>query len=248
MKKLEGKTIVVIGATGDIGSVLCKCFFEAGANIVLGARSKENLIQIQNSFDLGKTDVRERSMNLSTDANKPVEVDNLLKAAFGKFGRVDAVILSVGTWQRLGIDDKYEDAAKSFDFLYNSIFKPTAVAAFVAQKFLREHGGGLIVNISSHVAVRPYLKGNLSYGPMKAASRHLMFSLIAELANTLVRITDIQPALVDTPKNRAALPQVKEDEWKGAVKPGSIADWITENIDNNDILPEKLFESKVKVD
>ena len=240
MKRLDGKTIIIVGASGGIGSVLAREFNKEGANLILSARNKEKLDAVKRSLP------NKHSAVIPTDASSMQEVNALFQKAKRKFGRIDAVITSVGTWDRLTFSDNLKKAEEMFDRHYKSILKPAFDIAFTAQQYFRRQKSGLIVNISSHAAVRPYLKGNDSYGPMNAAKRQLILCLAAELADTEVRFCDIQPATVNTIENRKFLKS--EEKRRAAVQPEAIAEWIIQNFNNFDIPLEKLFDSSVKLE
>lgn len=235
--KLKHKTIVVVGATGGIGRVLCREFYNHGANVVLVARTKEKLENLQSS--LGK----ERTLAIPADATFAPNMEEVFKIASKKFGKVDVVIISAGSWKRLSTGETALQASVSFEELFKSIFLPTAITAFVAQKFFRGQDEGFIVNISSHAALRPHLPGNLSYGAMKAAGRHYMLSLRAELDGSGVKVCDLQPAIVNTEENNRFL-ETAEKKNK-AVQPREIAKWIIKFIDYPHVPAEKLFDSDV---
>ena len=237
--KLTNKTIIVVGATGGIGRVLCHEFYNHGANVVLVARTREKLEDLQVSMGIGQ----ERTLVIPADATSVADMEKVFRAAGKKFGKVHTLVISAGTWKRLSVDDMASQANASFEELYKSIFLPTAIAGFVGQKFFKRQGEGFIINISSHAAIRPHLKGNLSYGAMKAAARHYMLSLRAELCNTGVKVCDLQPAIVNTPENGQLL-ATKEQREK-AVQPETIAKWIIKFIDYPHVPAEKLFDSDV---
>lgn len=238
--KLESKVIMVIGATGGIGSVLAQEFHREGATVVLTARTKEKLKTLAEK--LGK----ERTLVIPTNAANMASVRSLFALARHELGHLDAVVISAGTWDQLSVGDTPERASQLIEGHYLGIFRPSFVTGFAAQEFFRERGGGgLIVNISSHAAIRPELAGNLTYGPMKAAARHFMLSLRHELASTNVRVTDIQPAIVNTPNNAGMLNT--PDKRKKAVQPEAIAEWIIANLDNPNIPAEKLFDSEIRL-
>lgn len=234
---VTGKTIIVVGASGGIGSVCARTFAEAGARLVLSARTESKLIALAEM--LPTKDV----LIVPADASKAEDVKQLFERAKEHFGVVDGVLIAAGTWKRLGIDDSVQDAIALAESHFQGLFLPTLVVGQVAQQFFRKQGHGLIVNISSHAAVRTDLPGNLTYGPMKSAARHFMVSLVPELVRTGVRVTDIQPAIVNTP-DAAALLDTPEKRAK-AVQPEAIAEWIIENFDHPVISTEKLFPSDV---
>lgn len=237
MKKLKGKTVVVVGATGGIGRVLTSEFYSAGANVVLVARTLEKLWNLQSTLGTN------RVLTVQTDATVVSDVKSLFQKATKKFGIVDAVVISAGTWERLSVNNLPEEALESSKKLFQSIFLPSMMVGFVAQEYFRKQGYGLIANISSHAAVRPWLQGNLSYGSMKAAARQYMLALRHELAGTGVTVTDIQPAIVNTDEAGHLLDT--EQKRNKAVQPEEIAMWIAQQIGKKKVPAEKLFDSDV---
>lgn len=236
--KLKDRIVVIFGATGGIGSVLSRKFHSEGAGVVLVARTQSKLLEL--AKDLGN----ERVLVKAKDLSDLYTVDALFKEIENEFGMPDGVIISVGSWQQVSIRSSFSDAFSLAEAHFRNLFLPCFGISFVAQKFLVGQGrGGLIANISSHAAVR-LLRGNLTYAPMKAAARSLMLNLREELVGTGVRVTDIQPAIVNTPDNLSFLNERGLDPAE-AVQPEDIADWIIKNFDNPEIPAERLFESSV---
>ncbi len=235
MKTISGKVIIVVGATGGIGSVLVRVFLEQGAHVVLAARDEKKLEALFAQCD------PTRSAYVPSDATSVENIRNLLDFAVKKFGTIDAIVNATGTWSRTSIDNSPEEIVEIFDKHYHALLKTTVVIASVAQEFFRAQGKGLIVNISSHAALRPHLIGNLSYGAMKAASRHFIHSLIYELADTPVRLTDLAPAIVNSGETKLLLDT--EEKRALAVQPETIAMWIIDHIDDPDIPEGHLFDS-----
>jgi short-subunit dehydrogenase len=233
------QTVIIIGATGGIGSVIARRFAEAGMRVVLSARTKEKLMELKAS--LGTDD----AFIIPADASKIEDVENLFKTVQTDFGGMSAVVIAAGTWKQLSINADTEDALELAEKHFHALFLPSFIVGFVAQKFLRIQGHGLIANVSSHAALRPELDGNLTYGPMKSASRHFMLALRHELEGTGVRVSDIAPAIVNTP-DAAGLLDTEEKRSK-AVQPEAIADWIIEHLEDPSIPASKLFDSEIKL-
>ena len=162
-----------------------------------------------------------------------------------KFGDVDGIVISAGTWKQLSKDSPTDDAVVLAENHFRSIFLPSFVIGFVAQKFFRDQGHGLIVNISSHAALRPELEGNLTYGPMKAASHQFTLALKNELKGTGVRAVDIAPAIVNTDEAVGMLDT--EDKRARAIQPEAIAQWIIDEFNNPNIVSTKLFKSDITI-
>ncbi len=238
MEKIS-KNIIVVGASGGIGSVLAKVFCEQGHQVVLAARGIDKLLAIQAELGTNNTIV------VPTDASDLSSVENLFSETQKAFGSVDAIVISAGTWKRLSLNDDASEAESLVKEHFGKIFLPSFLVGFVAQKFFTKQGYGLIANISSHAAIRPDLPGNLTYGPLKAASRHFMHAMRHELTGSGVRVTDIEPAIVLT-KDTAELLGSTEKK-AGAVQPEDIANWILEHLDDPEIPESILFSSSVEL-
>ncbi|MBY0328567.1 SDR family oxidoreductase, partial [Patescibacteria group bacterium] len=164
MHTLKGKVIIVVGATGGIGSVLSQVFLEHGAEVVLASRTKENLLELQ------KTLGAERTLVVPTDATITESVQNLFEETKQAFGHVDAIVNTTGTWKQLSIYETPGAAAELVKNHFQVFFMTSFNVGYIGQDFFRiqDNGSGLIINISSHAAIKPELHGNLTYGPMKS--------------------------------------------------------------------------------
>ena len=262
MKMLNGKTVLIAGATGGIGAPICRVLHSRGANVVLFARRREKLDALHR--ELGDKGV----LVVSGDACDPVAVRKALFETEKKFGRLDAVVIVVGTWGRLSTENSIEEAAESIDHLYKTILLPTVVMGQGALKdMLNQPAGSVIFHISSHASIRPYLKGNLSYGAVKAAAEAFFERVRREIGDSHVKIVDIRPATVNTVELPGALSksskaeemrkkgatQEKINEWiaemcKLAVQPEEIAAWIAENVGNKKVPSSMLFDSELVLD
>ncbi|TSC84953.1 MAG: short-chain dehydrogenase/reductase [Parcubacteria group bacterium Gr01-1014_13] len=239
MQNLEGKTVVFFGATGGIGESVCREFQKAGANLVLVARSQDKLAKLKE--ELGGENI----FAISADATSLTDVQKVFAESNNKFGEIDAVVISVGTWIRTSLINSPQEIIEMNDKLEASIAKPVIVVASVAQEVLRKQGRGVIFNMSSHAA-DSYLQGNLAYAGAKAKTSRFILNLGEELKGTGVSTCDIRPALVDTPQNREGLKNFSEEEWVKAVQPINIAEFVAEHIGSSNIPAIKFFESGIE--
>lgn len=237
MNTHTNKTIIVLGATGGIGSALVKRFYEENYNIVISSRTLENLNALASEFDPS------RILVVAGDATNKNDVINVFSEAQKRFEIIDAVVITTGEWERSGLDTPLDDLIEIAEKHFKVFFLPSLVVEGYASDFFQKQGHGLIANISSHAAIRPKLKNNFTYAAMKAAARSLTISLRDALKETKVRTTDIQPAIVNTPKA-----PLTDEQRPLAVQPKAIAQWIIDNIDNPDIPEEKLFDSPIVLD
>ncbi len=238
MKNLAGKTFVFFGATGGIGEVVCAELSKAGANLVLVARNAEKLENLKTELE-SKTVVA-----ISADASNLADVQKVFQESLEKFGAVDAVVISVGTWVRTSIKNTPAEIIDMNDKLEAAIAKPVVVVASAAQEVLRAQGKGVVFNMSSHAATT-YLEGNLAYASAKAKTTRFILNLGEELKGTGVSTCDLQIMLVDTPQNRKAFPKFSKAKWAKAVQPADIARFIAKGINNSKLPASKFFKSNV---
>jgi len=235
---IKGKSIIIFGASGGIGSVLTHVFVEAKANVTLVARNKDKLADL--AKDLDET----RVLVAPTDATDPEAVEQVFRKTEEEFGSVDAVVIASGSWGKpVSLTtlhaEAVEMARKHFEehFLILSVVGRVALRHFVMQK------GGLLVNLSSHAGSDHTLSGNDTYGPMKAAADALMLRFRSEMKNNGngVRVTSLVPMIVNTPDTAKALGEDKDK----AVQPEEMAQWIIDHFDDSDVPPTVPFHSAV---
>lgn len=242
-KNLEGKTVVIVGASGDIASNMALKFAEANANIVLASRKLETLLPVFDSID--KVGSGKKS-TIVTDASKLPSVENLLARSVEIFGGVDVLVTSVGSWKIIEVDSPNDNFANQLDIDTESFLKAVLLPVFVFNKYFREKKEGLIVDISSHAA-EGFLPGNLTYAPVKTAVKIFLDNLRKENANAGPRITRIIAQLVDTPKNRLARPKITEEQWLKTVQINDMVGWIIKNFNNHSIPTEEFFKSGIVI-
>ncbi len=235
MQTLHKKTIIVIGAGGDIGSVLSKQFHNQGANVVLVGRTEATLRVVEQNLGA------ERVLVVPADATDTQAIKSVFDSAVSAFGSVDGIIISAGSWKQINLDDDIDIASSLSDHHYKTIFLPVFIAGWQAQQFFRNQGHGLIVHMSSHAAVREHLRGNSTYGAMKAAARRFILGLADELKENGIRATDLMIAIVNTAKNQGFLDT--EEKRGAAVRPEDIAQWIIDHFDDQDIPSSQLLDS-----
>jgi len=227
--------VVVIGASGGIGSTLSRELYNAGHSVVLCARNKEKLDALAAGF-VDKTRIHIVPADITVDS----DIQNVLDSTFGAFNQLDVVVNTAGTWKKLDKDASLSDALTLVDSHFKELARSVFAIAHTTQLFFREHKlKGLMVNISSHAAYRPELEGNLSYGPSKAYARLLMRSYAIALSKKGIRFCDIAPAIINTPENSLFLNTPKKRSL--AVQPKVIARWITAHLSDPKIPATKNF-------
>ncbi len=185
------KRALVIGATGGIGRAVVEELFGAGFYVALSARNKEKLEELARSLPKGKTVI------IPADISNRESIENLFAVLKTELKEpIDIIVVAAGGWAPNGFDSDIASFEENLSKMVDQNLTGPAVALFAGAKYLKNQGGGILVNISSHAA-RKSLAGNLGYGPTKSGI-YWFTQLLNDEAGETVRVTDIQPAVVNT--------------------------------------------------
>jgi 7-alpha-hydroxysteroid dehydrogenase len=187
--RLDGKAAIVTGAGRGIGAAIARTFAAVGADVVLAARTKEQLDEVA-------ADVRAaggRALVVPCDVNDNDAVEEIVTRAVDELGRIDVVVNNAGgTMPRPFLDTSAGFLERSFHFNVTTAF----VLSKAATPHLLASGAGAIVNISSAIG-RLRDRGFVGYGTAKAALSHMTRLLAADLAPK-VRVNAIAVGSVAT--------------------------------------------------
>jgi 7-alpha-hydroxysteroid dehydrogenase len=172
--RLDGKVAIVTGAGRGIGASIARTFADAGANIVLAARTKEQLDEVA-------ADVRaagREALVIPADVNDNDVLADIVARTVAELGRIDVVVNNAGgTMPRPFLDTSPGFFERSFHFNVTTAF----VLSKAATPHLLASGEGAIVNISSAIG-RLRDRGFVAYGTAKAALSHMTRLTAADLA------------------------------------------------------------------
>ncbi len=179
----ETPVYVILGATGGIGSELCRRLSESGARIVAGARDEEKLTSLDKEYG---------AVTSVLDATKTKEVDALFEKAVEEFGRVDGAANCVGSFMlkpaHLTTEDEF---AETLSLNLNTAFGTVKAAA----KHMPD--GGSVVLISS-VAARVGLANHEAVAAAKGAVIGLTLASAASYVSRSLRFNAVAPGLIQT--------------------------------------------------
>ncbi|HVY39936.1 MAG TPA: SDR family oxidoreductase [Polyangia bacterium] len=195
---LEGKVVVVTGASKGIGLAVVKTFVEEGARVVAGARTIESLQSIPG--------VTARAVDLAS----PDGPSGLVDGAVAEFGRLDAVVNNVGA-VRLRLQGFLGTSDAEFEWAMQMNFFTAVRTIRAALPHMLRAGGGSIVSVASVNAFFEPDAGVLDYGAAKAALVNLTKSLSQEFGPKGIRVNAVSPGPVST------------DLWLGK---GGVADTV----------------------
>ena len=185
----KDKTVIITGGSEGIGAATARLFAEAGANLLLVARSKKNLESIAAELR-DKTRVEVFAMDV-TDADACVD---LFKKADFEFGRVDILVNNAGFHARGPVRDvSAEDLGRIIDVN----LKAPIILTRLALPYLEEAGGGVIVNVASLYG-RLASPGVSAYSSSKFGLRIFTFALRQELEGSGIKAAVVSPGPVNT--------------------------------------------------
>jgi len=197
----KDKTVIITGGSEGVGAATARLFAAAGANLMLVARGKRNLEAIAEELR-DKTRVEIFAMDVSdTEAC----VDVFKKAQF-EFGRVDVLINNAGFHKRGAVESvDADDLGRMIDVN----LKAPIMLSRIALPYLRESGGGAIINVGS-LAGRTYVPGSAAYSASKNGLRAFTYSLYEELRDSGIKIAVVSPGPISTGFILADIEQTSE--------------------------------------
>jgi 7-alpha-hydroxysteroid dehydrogenase len=187
--RLDGKTALITGAGKGIGAATAIALAEAGADVVLTARTAADL-------DAVAAEVRARGRRAATSAGDVNDLDHLervVDVAVDELGGVDIVVSNAGAARsRPFVDTRAQDLEAAFHFNVSVAFELTRLAL----PHLLRSGEGAVVTMASMAGVNA-TRGSLAHSLSKAALIQLTRLMAAELAPR-VRVNAVLPGAVET--------------------------------------------------
>ena len=189
--KLDGKVVVVTGASKGIGKAIASAFTAAGAKVVLAARTRETLEQV--AAELRESGAE--AMAVPTDVTDVDAVQRLIEQALTAYQRVDILVNNAG----IGYFGPVVDfAPDDWDTVLNSNLKAVYLCAKYALPPMLAQGSGQIINVLS-IAAKVAFEASAAYCAAKAGALALTKVLAAEVRQQKIRVTAVLPGSVHTP-------------------------------------------------
>ncbi|QSO46168.1 SDR family oxidoreductase [Alicyclobacillus mengziensis] len=145
--RLTGKVAVITGGGRGLGQQIAEAFVEAGAKVVLCSRRVENCKQVQEQLESAGGE----ALALQLDVTNPDSVAQVVKEARARFGKIDILVNNSGaSWGAPALDMPYDAWQK----VLQTNLTGTFLMSQEVGRFMKEHGGGKIVNIASVAGLR----------------------------------------------------------------------------------------------
>lgn len=193
------KNIVITGASGNLGDAAVKKFSTSGFHVIAVSNSKP----VQNT----SAEIDSRQVDLTDDSAVKNFVDSLIL----KYKSIDAVLLLAGGFAPGKIEmTSPEDLGKMFSVNFKTAFYLTK---YLLPHFNKNNSGKIIFTGSVPGMDAASSTGAAAYGLSKSLLFHLAKMINGKSETNNVRAYVIVPSTMDTPQNRAAMPDADFSKW-----------------------------------
>lgn len=203
--RLNAKVVVIAGGSGALGQTVTPAFAKTGAQVITVDR---NFLPQNAEWSAMKADVTDEA-----------DVRRLINEVVDRHGRIDVLVNLVGGFAMGRVAET--DVA-----LWERMLTMNVTAAFLLSKAVVPHmverGTGRILHVAAWAAVQPF-PGAAAYIVSKSSLVALIQVLALELKGSGVTVNGVLPNTMDTPANRASMPDVDPSTW---TKPEAIADTL----------------------
>ena len=206
------KTVIVTGASGNMGQAVVKKFLAEGYRVI-GTIVPNDKIEINISAP--------EFEKVLVDLMNEEDTDKFIKDIISKYDHIDAVVATVGGFAMGKITaTKTSDIAKQYKLNFETAYN---IARPAFEQMMKKKQGRIFL-IGSRPGINAVnSKGMVAYGLAKSLIFRLAEMMNDEAAGSNVVTNVIVPSTIDTPPNRSSMPDADFDSW---VKPEAIADVI----------------------
>lgn len=190
---LEGKIAIITGSSRGIGYAISELFLKEGAKVVICGSKIESAEKAKDKLlELGYAD--DNILPVGIDVVNPLSFESLVKEVISKWGRIDILVNNAGITDNVSfLESTREEFKRMFDVNFFGVVDLTREVV----KYMKENGGGSIINTSSMVGINGG-RGQSAYASSKSAINGLTISLAKELGPYNIRVNAVAPGVVGT--------------------------------------------------
>ncbi len=213
MSGVEGKSVLITGASRGIGEAAARMFAAAGARVMLAARSRDAVARIA-------AEIGENARAVACDVSKFADVERAVNETVAAFGGLDVLIGNAGVIEPIAMlaDSDPEGWGHAIDINLKGVY----YGMRCAMPIMQAKGAGTIITISSGAAHNA-LEGWSHYCASKAGAAMLTKAAHREGAPKGLRVMGLSPGTVATQMQReikaSGVNPVSQLEWEDHVPP-----------------------------
>jgi len=187
---LKGKAAIVTGGGKGIGRAVAIELAASGASVAVAARTKQEIDSV--AEEINKTGGK--AIAVQVDLTVSEQLENLVKAAEGAFGRIDILVNNAARSAMRSLLEMREDG---WDKIFDTNVKSVWLLSRIAARRMMEQKSGSIINITTTGAEKTE-KGMAAYNASKAALKMLTRCMAHEWAEFGIRVNAVGPAITRT--------------------------------------------------
>lgn len=205
MSDFEGRVVLVTGARGNLGAAVAAELSARGARLVCADAAPLEAASSSDTLALGGLDLSQVSV-----------AQQLVAAGLERFGRIDALVNTIGGFRMAEVG---EGALADWDFLFTLNARIALVLSAAVIPAMAQRKYGRIVHVAAGAGQRAGA-GIGVYSAAKASVLRIAEAIAEEQRDNGIACNCIMPSTIDTPQNRAAMPDEDHSRW---VTPQAIA-------------------------
>lgn len=218
MYNLKDKVVIITGAGGGLGKAFALAFANEGAKVAIADINSEGAAQTSKEI--------KGSIAVTVDVTSEESVKAMAQKVMDKYGRIDVLVNNAAIYAGIQRKPFYELSEKEWDLVINVNLKGTWMASKAVFPFMKEQGGGKIINISSATVMSGSPQWS-HYVASKGGVIGLTRSMAREVGDFNINVNNIAPGFTLTEASLSLMDNAKEyGVQRGAIKRGSNAEDI----------------------
>src|SRR5689334_15816072 len=222
MPDFERRSVVVTGATGNLGHAVVRAYLEAGAHVAIPTRdiAKANALRAELGV-LAGADGDPKLLIADADVADRASMNAFVERVLRAWGRLDVLASLAG-----GFGTGPADDIAKIDALWQQNVATVVVPAAACLVPMRARGYGRIVSVAAGSALKAG-RNTAGYAMAKGAVVRWTEALAAETRDQGITVNAILPATIDHPVNRANMPKADPKTWVQPVEAAALILFLT---------------------
>jgi 3-oxoacyl-[acyl-carrier protein] reductase len=187
--QLDGRVALVTGGSRGIGRAVASALLRHGARVAISGRNARTLDQAEAALDAG-----DRLLTVRADVGDEGDVNRMFDETIARFQGLDILVNNAAV---AVMADVATLAPADWDAMIGTNLTGVFLCCRMAIPYLRQRGGGWIVNISSLASQNPF-SGGAAYSATKAGLNAFSHALMQEVRQDDIRVTVVLPGSVNT--------------------------------------------------